>query len=164
MMSRHRRQVRMLMPGLLIATALLVLAIGLLYQLAIQPTGSTLTLGPRFFKTLGWTTLQASLSAALSVTLGILLAWALSHQSTFTGRQIYIALLSSALVLPTLVVVLGLVTVLGRSGWLNSSLQALQLKPFDPFIYGLGGILIAHCYFNVSFAARNILLDVTYSF
>ena len=157
MQRQVKRQVRMLLPGLLIALALLALAIGLFYQLAIQPTGSALSLGPRFFKTLGWTTLQATLSALLSVTLGILLAWALSHQSTFPGRKIIIALLSSALVLPTLVVVLGLVTVLGRSGWLNDGLRLAQLQPFDPFIYGLGGILIAHCYFNVSFAARNIL-------
>lgn len=147
----------MALPGLMIAGSLLALAIGLFYQLAIQPTGNSLTLGPRFFKTLGWTTLQATLSALLSVTLGVALAWALSHQSSFAGRKIYIALLSSALVLPTLVVVLGLVTVLGRSGWLNSGLQVAQLQIIDPFIYGLGGILIAHCYFNISFAARSIL-------
>ena len=127
----------MALPGLMIAGSLLALAIGLFYQLAIQPTGNSLTQGPRFFKTLGWTTLQATLSALLSVTLGVALAWALSHQSSFAGRKIYIALLSSALVLPTLVVVLGLVTVLGRSGWLNSGLQVAQLQIIDPFIYGL---------------------------
>ena len=73
------------------------------------------------------------------------------------GRTVFIALLSSALVLPTLVVALGLVTVLGRAGWINDALQLSGLNPFEPFIYGLPGILIAHAYFNASFAARTIL-------
>lgn len=148
---------RTLIPGLLFAAVLLTLAAGLFYQLAIQPGVSGISVGSRFPLIIGWTTLQATLSTVLSVSLGIILAWALSHRAQFRGRSIYIALLSSALVLPSLVVVLGLVTVLGRSGWVSDILRLLTNKPLTPFIYGLGGILIAHCYFNVSFAARNIL-------
>ena len=88
---------------------------------------------------------------------GILLAWALSHRTRFFGRSIYIALLSSALVLPTLVVALGIVTVLGRSGWINDALRGLQLPGFDPFIFGLAGIVLAHVYFNASYVARTLL-------
>lgn len=156
-MVNLRRYASNLLPGLLIASLLLVFACTLIYQLAIQPEMGDLSVGPRFLRTLGWTTLQATASTALSVAIGILLAWALSHQPSFPGRKITIALLSSALVLPTLVVVLGLVTVLGRSGWLSDAVRLIQGRPLTPFIYGLTGILIAHCYFNVSFAARNIL-------
>lgn len=156
-MAQYKRHASSLLPGLLVASLLLTFAGGLIYQLAIQPDMRELSVGPRFLRTLGWTTLQATASTILSVSIGILLAWALSHQPAFPGRRTYIALLSSALVLPTLVVVLGLVTVLGRSGWLSDVVRLIQGKPLNPFIYGLGGILIAHCYFNVSFAARNIL-------
>lgn len=139
------------------AGLLLLLAAGLFYQLAVQPDVSGISVGPRFLRIIGWTTLQASLSTFLSLFIGTVLAWALSHRTHFPGRSIYIALLSCALVLPTLVVVLGLVSVLGRSGWVSDLSRFIFDKPLTPFIYGLGGILIAHCYFNVSFAARNLL-------
>lgn len=146
-----------LFPGLMIAGVLLALAVGLISQLALQPGTDPISVGPRFLKTIGWTTLQATLSTVLSLMIGIVLAWALSHQQQFTGRDSYIALLSSALVLPTLVIVLGLVTLLGRSGWLNDLLALFGGKALSSTIFGLGGIIIAHCYFNASFAARSLL-------
>jgi len=91
------------------------------------------------------------------VLIGIALAWALSHRARFNGRSIYIALLSSAMVLPTLVVALGIVTVLGRSGWINDALRWSELPTFDPFIFGLSGIVMAHVYFNASYVARTLL-------
>ena len=142
---------------MLVAGGFLFLAALLLYQLAIDPAASSLSVGPRFFRTLTWTTLQASLSTLLSGLVGILLAWALSHRTRFFGRSIYIALLSSALVLPTLVVALGIVTVLGRSGWINNALRWSELPTFDPFIFGLTGIVLAHVYFNASYVARTLL-------
>ena len=159
-MSPNRRLLSHLpgiLPGAFISVALLFLAALLLYQLTALPEFSSLSLGPRFAKTLGWTTLQATVSTLLSVLVGCAIAWALSHQQKFPGRGLLIALLSSALVLPTLVVVLGLVTVLGRNGWLNQLINTLfSVKP-DAWLYGLGGIVIAHCYFNASFAARALL-------
>lgn len=146
-----------LFPGLLLAGAFLLLAAALLYQLAIHPAASSLSVGPRFYRTLFWTTLQAGISTILSIVVGIALAWALSHRTRFPGRSIYIALLSSALVLPTLVVVLGIVTVLGRSGWINDALRYSALPAFDPFIFGLTGIVLAHVYFNASYVARTLL-------
>ncbi len=147
----------MLLPGLLLAGMLLLLAAGLLYQLAIQPGVESISLGTGVLRTIGWTTLQASLSTLLSLSIGVLLAWALSHRRHFFGRGVFIALLSTALVLPTLVVVLGLVTLLGRSGWLNDLLALLNGPELSPVIFGFGGILIAHGYFNASFAARSLL-------
>lgn len=146
-----------LFPGLLVAGGFLTLAIVLLLQLARYPDSLDLSVGPRFLRTLFWTTLQASLSTLFSVLMGVLLAWALSHRTKFVGRSIYIALLSSAMVLPTLVVALGIVTIFGRSGWINDSLHILQLPTFDPFIFGLSGIVMAHVYFNASYVARTLL-------
>lgn len=133
------------------------MASGLLLLLVSHQGTASLNLGTRYQRVLAWTTVQATLSTVLSITIGVTLGWALSHQKRFFGRTVFIALLSSALVLPTLVVVLGLVTVLGRAGWVNDVLQIAGFDPFQPFIYGLPGILIAHAYFNASFAARTIL-------
>lgn len=146
-----------LIPGLFVAGCFLLLGALLLHQIVIQPDGNKLSVGPRFFKTLGWTSLQASLSTLFSITVGMAVAWALSHCQNFPGRKLYVALFSSALVLPTLVAVLGIVTILGRSGWLNHTLEWLQLPTFSPFIFGLTGIVLAHCYFNASYAARTLL-------
>lgn len=140
---------------------LFALAVALLLQLTTLPEFDKLSLGSRFSRTLYWSALQATLSTIGSILVGLLLAWALFHRARFRGRSVLIALLSSALVLPTLVVVLGLITVLGRSGWLNDVWSAVSGQRITPFIYGLDGIVIAHCYFNASFAARALLTRLT---
>ncbi len=146
-----------LLPGFVVSCALFAMATGLLLLLFSQQGNNSINLGSRYHRILAWTALQATLSTMISVVIGIVLGWALSHRQRFPGRAVFIALLSSALVLPTLVVALGLVTVLGRSGWINDALQLAGFDPFKPFIYGLPGILIAHAYFNASFAARTVL-------
>jgi len=146
-----------LVPGFAVSCALFAMATGLLLLLLTHQEGRSINLGPRYQPVLVWTTIQATLSTAISIFIGIVLGWALSHRRRFVGRALFIALLSSAMVLPTLVVALGLVTVFGRAGWINDALQLANLEPFTPFIYGLPGILIAHAYFNASFAARTIL-------
>jgi len=159
--SAYRRFWRSLVPGVVLAGGLLVLVAVLLAQLAgISGSGDGLfsSLGPRDWKLLQFSVFQAALSTVLSLAVGLTVAWALSHQRNFTGRNLLIALLSSALVLPTLVVVLGLVTVLGRSGWVNGLVDAVSGASFGGFIYGLAGILIAHVYLNASFAARGLLI------
>ena len=149
-----------LFPGTLFAAALLGLIGILLWQLADFSTEKTSwfsDLLDRDWQIVRFTTFQAGLSTLLSLAVGIVLAWCLHHQWAFPGRRILIALLSSALVIPTLVLVLGLVTVFGRNGWLNQITTSLFDFSFGSFLYGLAGILIAHVYFNGSFAARSLL-------
>ncbi|MEO1160593.1 MAG: ABC transporter permease subunit, partial [Pseudomonadota bacterium] len=100
-----------------------------------------------------FTVLQAGLSAALSVMTAIPLARALARQAAFPGRHIILRLLALPLALPALVVVLGIVEVWGRQGWVSTVLQGAGLSgPLN--IYGLAGILIAHVFFNMALAAR----------
>src|SRR3546814_7650456 len=55
--------------------------------------------------------------------------------------------------LPVLVAALGLITIWGRQGMLNGLL--LDLGRDEPIsIYGLGGILLAHVFFNLPLACR----------
>lgn len=106
--------------------------------------------------TLWFTLFQAGASTLLSVALGLTVAWSISHLR-FPGRHQLIALLSISMVLPTLVVVLGLITVLGRQGWLNQLFGAAGSAGIGVAIYGLGGILTAHVFMNAPFAARLLL-------
>ena len=147
--------------GIIAGIFLLLLATIILAQLIFNPysqgVSGLFSFDPQIVKILTFTAYQAALSTALSLALGILLAWALSHRRQFPFRNLLISLISSALVLPTLVVVLGLVSVYGRNGWLAEISQTVggQGLPFS--IYGITGILIAHVFFNASFAARILL-------
>lgn len=98
---------------------------------------------------------QAFLSMLLSVSLAIPVAHALAKRR-FPGRALLLKLFASTLVLPVLVGVFGLLAIYGNSGWLVSLLQqAGYLRSFS--IYGLSGILLAHVFFNLPYAARLLL-------
>jgi thiamine transport system permease protein len=141
----------------ILTAAVLIGIIALFLILLLIEGGSDLTApNKKIWRILGFTAFQAGLSTLLSLAIGITLAWALSHKSLFFGRSVLIALLSVAMVLPTLVAVLGLVTVWGRRGWFNEVLSTLDLTS-GTWIYGLGGILLAHSYLNAPFMARSLL-------
>ncbi len=98
---------------------------------------------------------QALLSSALSVVFGLLSAHALFYQSFF-GKNGLLKWFSLTMVLPVLVAVFGLLGVYGSSGWLA---RILAFCGFDwqPNIYGLSGILLAHVFFNLPLSARVFL-------
>ena len=57
--------------------------------------------------------------------------------------------------LPTIVAVMGLIAVFGRSGWANQGLAAIGLGPLS--VYGPQGVLLAHVFLNLPLAVRMIL-------
>jgi len=147
-----------LLTGTLITLLLLTLATTLLTTLFdFQTIEDFTTIEPRVWSLLRFTLYQAFLSTLLSIIVGGILAWSLAHQSRFFGRSFLVALFSSSLVLPTLVVVFGLITLLGRNGWVNQALIALFDLSFGSYLYGLVGILVAHVYLNASFTSRSLL-------
>ncbi|MDF2153214.1 thiamine/thiamine pyrophosphate ABC transporter permease ThiP [Vibrio sp. CAU 1672] len=98
---------------------------------------------------------QAFLSTLLSVGFAIPVAHALSRRE-FIGKSILLKLFASTLVLPVLVGVFGLLAIYGNSGLLAGWLQGRGGElPFS--IYGLNGILLAHVFFNLPYAARLLL-------
>lgn len=101
-------------------------------------------------RVLGFTLLQAGLSALLSLALGLPLARALARQSVFPGRGALLRLLNLPLALPAITVIIGIIEVYGTDGWLGGLFS----------IYGLEGILLAHVFFNAPLAARLILADL----
>ena len=98
---------------------------------------------------------QATLSTALALGFALPVALALSRQRRFRGRGALVTLFSLSLVIPTIVAIFGIVAVYGRSGWLNATIGTFGIGPLP--LYGLGGILVAHVFFNMPLAARVML-------
>ncbi len=149
-----------LSPGLSLSFGLLFLVIALfrvLYTYSDTQEGFSYTLDEQTVALIRFTLYQALVSTVLSVLLGLLLAWSLAHQRRFWGRNVLIALFSSSLVLPTLVVVFGLIGIYGRNGWLNRFLEWGFDLSLGSYLYGLFGILLAHVYLNASFASKAFL-------
>jgi thiamine transport system permease protein len=96
---------------------------------------------------------QAFLSTAIALVAGAALALALARRTAFTGRAPLIALLSTATVLPGIVVVFAIVALYGRTGYVTGAARALGFE-WGSWLYGLPGILIAHSFQNIPFAAR----------
>ncbi len=150
------------LAGLLSAGLLIGMAVILLGQLLAFPSNSpqqitAIFTDARIIKTTMFTLFQAALSTLLSLLFAIVISWALAGQRSFRFRPLLIAMMSSALVLPTLVVVLGLVSVYGRAGWLAFLWQYGSGNSLPFSIYGMGGILLAHVFFNAAFAASVLL-------
>jgi thiamine transport system permease protein len=147
-----------LLPGGFVSLLLLGFAFLLFFTLFLSQEDAAVTqLDSRVFSLLRFTLYQAFLSTLLSLVVGLALAWALAHQSQFKGRSLLVGLFSSSLVLPTLIVVFGLISVLGRNGWVNQLSLSLFEHSFGAYLYGLTGILVAHVYLNASFALRSLL-------
>lgn len=98
---------------------------------------------------------QAFLSTIISVVLALPVAHALSRRNFF-GKTLLLKLFATTLVLPVLVGVFGLLAIYGNSGLISDLLNYFDL-PLSFSIYGINGILLAHVFFNLPFAARLLL-------
>lgn len=95
---------------------------------------------------------QSILSTTISIIVSILLARALFRQNNIFGYKIIINLLSIPIVLPTIVSVFSIIAIYGNQGLVNQFSKQIQIN-----IYGLNGILIAHCFLNIPLATRILL-------
>ncbi|MEW5289658.1 thiamine/thiamine pyrophosphate ABC transporter permease ThiP [Erwinia papayae] len=147
-----------LVPGIIAATLLVsvaLLAFGALWHHAPADGQTALWQDDYVWHLLAFSLQQALLSTALAVLPAIPLARAL-YRRRFRGRTTLLRLCAMTLVLPVLVVIFGILTVYGRSGWLADLCALLGVNyTFTP--YGLRGILLAHVFFNLPLAARLLL-------
>ncbi|MEE9334980.1 MAG: thiamine/thiamine pyrophosphate ABC transporter permease [Granulosicoccaceae bacterium] len=146
------------LPGAL--SVLAVVALVGLPLLALVNEASNIELldtisDPYHQRVINFSLYQAVLSTLFSVVLATPLAVALSREPRFKGRDLLINLFSLSLVIPTIVAIVGIVSVFGQAGLVNHWLQTLGLPSFS--IYGLHGILLAHVFFNTPLAARVLL-------
>ena len=99
---------------------------------------------------------EALLSTVLSIGLAFPVAKALQRRN-FRGKRMLIRWANLSLVIPAPTAVLGLISVHGNNGWLRRILEECSISPPE-YIYGLSGILIAHVFLNLPFAARTMLI------
>ncbi len=129
------------------------MTLGAAAAVALRAEGAA-RLEPADWRAAQFTLTQAGLSAALSVAAALPVARALSRRR-FPGRGAALALLGAPFLLPSIVAILGVIAVWGRSGWVSEGLAALGLPRLD--VYGLPGVLLAHVFFNLPLAARMLL-------
>ncbi len=139
--------------GLAVALILLILSFGSLGAVAWRAEGWG-GLGPADWAAVRFTLTQAVVSAVLSVALAVPVARALARRR-FPGRGLLITLLGAPFILPTLVAVMGLLAVFGRSGVISAILGWFGLPPLQ--IYGFVGVVLAHVFFNLPLATRLLL-------
>ncbi|MFN7103445.1 MAG: thiamine/thiamine pyrophosphate ABC transporter permease ThiP [Pseudorhizobium sp.] len=154
MLTRRERRWVFFGSAAAVSAIALFIALALIALLAIQPAAADGRLFTAYtFRILQFTLLQAALSTLLSTGLAVPVALALARRSHFPGRLWVLRLMALPMGLPVLVVALGLIAVWGRQGWANGLL--LSLGGSAPVsIYGLGGILLAHVFFNLPLACR----------
>jgi thiamine transport system permease protein len=100
-----------------------------------------------FWRIVWFSLYQALLSALLAALLGVLIARALFYLRP-QGLKFWLDLCAVCFVAPVLLVVLGVVGALGRNGFWPDWLG------IDVSIYGLPGILLAHCFLNIPLFIR----------
>ncbi|MBL0374117.1 thiamine/thiamine pyrophosphate ABC transporter permease [Rhizobium sp. KVB221] len=99
---------------------------------------------------------QALASTALSLIFALPVALAMARRHDFLGRSLLVALMILPLGLPVLPAIFGLVEIWGRQGVVNDLLKIAGIDTGFS-IYGLGGILLGHVFFNLPLAARLML-------
>ncbi len=149
-------------PARIAAAAALALAIAILIALVLWSIFSAATDQASgagrvdIAHLLRMTSIQAGLTTLLSLTVGMGLAWAL-NRLRFPGRDLVVGLFASAIVTPGMVVAFGLLSIWGRSGWINQASNALFGTSIGNPAFGLSGILFAHVILDGAFAARIML-------
>ncbi|WP_151702474.1 ABC transporter permease subunit [Nitrincola alkalilacustris] len=140
-----------MLPGAL--ALLLMLGISVMAFVALAGWGdagvdTTLLQEPWFWRVLQFSIWQALLSALLSVLLALPVARALALDQRLPGKSWFLRWCLLCFVMPSLVLITGLVALFGRSGLLT------PLLPDGWNLYGLSGILLAHVFLNLPFALR----------
>jgi thiamine transport system permease protein len=153
MASRSQPLAASAWAGLGVAGLIAGLTLGPAVALAVR-AGDFGGLGPADWAALRFTLLQATLSALISTLLAIPVARALARRR-FAGRRLLLALLGAPFLLPVIVAMLGILAIWGRAGLISTALATIGLGPVH--VYGLGGVLLAHVFFNLPLAARLIL-------
>ncbi len=147
--------------GMIITIVIMLFVISVLGALITASPGGDFSLiwrDPYYLHVTQFSFYQALLSMLLSVGLAIPVSHALSRRD-FRAKPILLKLFSSTLVLPVLVGVFGLLAIYGHTGLLAKLFQAFDGSlPFS--LYGLNGILLAHVFFNLPYAARLLLYSL----
>ncbi len=97
---------------------------------------------------------QAFLSTIATLVVGLPAAY-LVGRYRFRGRDLLRALTAIPFVMPTLVVGAGFSALIGERGWINITLEAMNL-PTIKIVNTLGVIILAHVFYNTTIVIRTV--------
>lgn len=146
---------RTLIPGIsVISLILLVLGTALLslWGFALHSDDLTVYFDSYLLHVVWITVFQATFSTILIIFLAVLLAKALSMVN-FLGKAFLLRIMPITFILPTLVVVTGLLSIYGQQGLIAKIFHCIGL-PFSFSIYGIQGILLAHVFLNFPYVTN----------
>jgi thiamine transport system permease protein len=89
---------------------------------------------------------QASICTILAIIISVPASLALHRRKNFWGRKIFIKFINLAFIVPTVVLVLGIIMVHGKNGWINDILNFFNIEN-KAYLYGMNGIIIGHLAF-----------------
>ena len=116
-----------------------------------------IVLSPYYLRIIGFTALQAGVSAVFSVLFGLPGAYILSHYS-FPGKRALRSVTTIPFVMPAILVVLGFIILFGNNGIINQLLMKITgaNDPPLPILYSFSAIILAHVFYNFPIAMRLI--------
>lgn len=106
---------------------------------------------------IGFTFYQAIISTFLTLMISLFIARALVRQPHWLHHSLlrfffkYVFVLP--VLMPSLMVILVLVTLYGQQGWVNDAFRVLGIESVQ-FLYGTSAIILAHCFMNIPLATR----------
>lgn len=162
-MAKRYQSIVALLPSLIAAGVIIVIIAFAMMALLLFAIDSSswydFIYDSYFWRLIGFTFFQAILSTILSVICAMILAKAVvAHEFRFKASLL--RLYTMTFVLPSLVVISGILTVYAKNGWLNELMTMLHLD-YSFSIYGLVGILLAHLFYNIPFATRLFVQSLT---
>ena len=107
-----------------------------------------LLLDPYLHSILNFSLLQAALSCILALGLAYPIARILLYFPNIWARRLYLSMCALAFVMPSFILITGIIILLGADGWL------LPFLGDNWKLFGWNGILIAHVYLNMPLAIR----------
>ena len=149
------------LPGLLLATGLLAFLGLMLASLLFWQDGSPTS--PDFsdyiFSNQTWfvvssAAFQAVLSAIMSILVGAACARALFRRGYFLGRSSLLVLSFLAMIMPSTVAAVSLLSLWGRKGVLRQGFETYFSTDFLFAPYGLAMVILAHMFFNAPLVMR----------
>ncbi len=159
--TRSRWQLLYLVPVLFLA-AFYVYPLLTIFDISLRPEGALdLSSFARLFSsdfyigTLLFTFWQALLSTALTVMLALPCAYVIARYR-FTGKSVLLSLSILPFVLPTVVVAMAFMSLLGKRGLVNDLLATLFSLDYSPIQLErtLAIIIIVHVFYNFAIALR----------
>ena len=145
-----------LAPIILLIALFVMVPIFILFQHAFGEftVDSILQLYHSLMGNLGFTLLQAGLSAFLSLLIALALAFFFAGYH-WPGRRLLFALSTVPFGLPSVVVATGFILAYGRSGMMGQLLG----KEYS-LIYNFGAVTAAHVFFNMPFIFKRLVLAI----